>query len=268
LNEQKLIACFLDVENIRYSLNQRGHELSPEVVAKKALKYGLLGVARAYADFTRHPDMVRRGLVAAGFDITDVPVKPLPGGGTKSSADFYMLMDIIDTALDRPQIETVILMTGDGDFVQVAARLKNRFGKTVVVMGVPGSTSADLLASASISDPFEIEERDLRDLRPQLVEIIAELKTPRSGIWSFKYIEGGVKYNAARLGIPEERVGYLLTDLKDEGILATRVIIAPDGREVTETYLDREHPFVGETLGHAPEATGEEATATVGEDVL
>ena len=245
MNEHKQVACFLDVENIRYSLNQRGHELSPEQVADKALKYGLLSVARAYADFTRHPERIRRGLVAAGFDISDVPVKQLPDGGTKSSADFYMLMDIVDTVLDRPHIETFVLMTGDSDFIQVAARLKNRFGKTVIVCGVPGSTSADLLASGSLSDPFEVEERDLR---PALVETIAGLKTPRSGIWTFKYIEGGVKFNAARLAIPEDRVSYLLTDLKEEGVLTTRVIIAPDGREVTETYLDREHPFVQQIL--------------------
>ena len=245
MNERKQVACFLDVENIRYSLNQRGHELSPEQVAEKGLKYGLLSVARAYADFSRHPEMIRRGLVAAGFDITDVPLKQLPDGGTKGSADFYMLMDIIDTVLDRPQIETMILMTGDGDFVQVTARLKNRFGKRVIVSGVPGSTSADLLASASISDPFEVEERDTR---PALIETIAGLKTPRSGIWTFKYIEGGVKYNAARLAIPENRVPHLLTDLKEEGVLKTKVTIAPDGREVTETFLDREHPFVQQVL--------------------
>jgi len=248
-NEHSQIACFLDLENIRYSLNQRGHELSPQDVAEKALKYGLLSVARAYADFSRHPEMIRRGLVAAGFDISDVPVKQLPDGGTKSSADFYMLMDIIDTVLDRPHIQTVVLMTGDSDFVQVAARLKNRFGKTVVVAGVPGSTSTDLVASASVSDPFDVEERDLR---PALIETIAALRTPKSGIWTFKYIEGGVKYNAARLAIPEDRVAYLLTDLKADGILATKLTIAPDGREVTETFLNREHPLVLEVL---PEAT-------------
>ncbi len=245
MNQHKQVVCFLDVENIRYSLNQRGHELSPEQVAQKALKYGLLSVARAYADFTKHPEMVRRGLVSAGFDITDVPVKQLPNGGTKSSADFYMLMDIIDTVLDRPHIETVVLMTGDSDFVQVTARLKTRFGKTVVVAGVPGSTSADLLASASISDPFDVEERDLR---PSVIETIAGLRTPKSGIWTFKYIEGGVRFNAARLAIPEDRVPYLLTDLKEEGILTTKLTIAPDGREVTETYLDREHPLVQQVL--------------------
>lgn len=245
MNEHKQVACFLDVENIRYSLNQRGHELSPEQVARKALNYGLLSVARAYADFTRHPEMIRRGLVSAGFDITDVPVKQLPNGGTKSSADFYMLMDIIDTVLDRPHIETVVLMTGDGDFVQVAARLKTRFGKTVVIAGVPGSTSSDLLASASISDPFDVEERDLRS---PLIETIAGLRTPKSGIWTFKYIEGGVKFHAARLAIPEDRVPHLLTELKEKGILNTKLTIAPDGREVTETYLDREHPLVQEVL--------------------
>lgn len=251
MNAHDQVACFLDLENIRYSLTQRGHELSPERVAQKALKYGLLSVARAYADFSQHPEMIRRGLVAAGFDITDVPLKQLPDGGSKSSADFYMLMDIVDTVLDRPQIETMILMTGDSDFVQVTARLKNRFGKKVIVCGVPGSTSADLLASASMSDSFEIEERDPR---PDLIETIAGLKTPRSGIWTFKYIEGGVKFNAARLAIPEDRVGQLLTDLKEEGILGTKVTKAPDGREVTETFLDREHRFVRKVLKEAASA--------------
>lgn len=251
MNRNTQVACFLDLENIRYSLTQRGHELSPEQVAEKALKYGLLGVARAYADFSKHPEMIRRGLVAAGFDITDVPLKQLPDGGSKSSADFYMLMDIVDTVLDRPQIETMILMTGDSDFVQVTARLKNRFGKKVVVCGVPGSTSADLLASATISDPFDIEERDVR---PALVETIAGLKTPRSGIWTFKYIEGGVKFNAARLAIPEDRVAQLLTDLKEEGVLATKVRKAPDGKEVTETFLDREHRYVRKILKQAESA--------------
>jgi hypothetical protein len=136
-------------------------------------------------------------------------------------------------------------MTGDSDFVQVTARLKNRFGKTVVVAGVPGSTSVDLMASATVSDPFDVEERDVT---PDLIKTIAGLRTPKSGIWTFKYIEVGVKYNAARLGIPEERVGYLLTDLKQDGILNTRIIVAPDGREVTETFLDREHPLVQEVL--------------------
>jgi uncharacterized LabA/DUF88 family protein len=245
LESSKQIACFLDVENIRYSLVNQGRELSPELVAEKALKYGLLSVARAYADFSRHPEMIRRGLVAAGFDIVDVRVKQLPNGGTKSSADFYMLMDIIDTVLDRPQIETFVLMTGDGDFVQVSARLKTRFGKTVVVAGVPGSISADLVASATVNDPFEVAESDIR---PGLIRAIDSLKPPRSGILTFKYIDTGVRFVATQLGIQAERVPYLLGELKEDGILIARTTIAPDGREVTVTELNRQHPLVEEAL--------------------
>ena len=65
-----------------------------------------------------------------------------------------MLMDIIDCLLDRPNVNTLILMTGDSDFIRVVARARNRFSKKVIISGVPGSVSNDLIASADASDPI------------------------------------------------------------------------------------------------------------------
>ncbi len=46
------VAAFVDFENIRYStINSFGREPDPIAWRDKALKYGLMGVARAYADF-------------------------------------------------------------------------------------------------------------------------------------------------------------------------------------------------------------------------
>src|SRR5207244_4351331 len=58
-------------------------------------------------------------------------------------------MYIIETVFDRPTISTFVLMTGDKDFTRISARLKLRLNKTVIIVGVPGTVSRDLISSAS-----------------------------------------------------------------------------------------------------------------------
>src|SRR5207253_9360697 len=60
-----------------------------------------------------------------------------------------MLMDIIETVFDRPTISTFVLMTGDKDFTRISARLKLRLNKNVIVVGIPGTVSRDLISSAN-----------------------------------------------------------------------------------------------------------------------
>jgi hypothetical protein len=60
-----------------------------------------------------------------------------------------MVMDIIETVFDRPSISTFVLMTGDKDFTRICARLKLRLNKNVIIVGVPGTVSRDLISSAS-----------------------------------------------------------------------------------------------------------------------
>ena len=52
---------------------------------------------------------------------------------TQSTVDLNMLMDIIETVFDRPNINTFVLMTGDRDFTRISARLKLRLNKRVIV---------------------------------------------------------------------------------------------------------------------------------------
>ena len=154
MSESGEVALFIDFENVRYGLkNNFGREPDPQYLMAKARKYGPVGVAWAYADFTEHPDFFRRKLEVAGITPRDI-ARRSPDVAHKSSSDMAMLMDIIDCLLDRPTVNTLILMTGDSDFIRVVARARNRFSKRVIISGVPGSVSFDLISSADGADPI------------------------------------------------------------------------------------------------------------------
>lgn len=85
-----------------------------------------------------------------------MPAINAPGNSTivqstvvQSTVDLNMLMDIIETVFDRPTISTFVLMTGDKDFTRISARLKLRLNKTVIIVGIPGTVSRDLISSAN-----------------------------------------------------------------------------------------------------------------------
>ena len=116
------VAAFVDFENIRYSsINSFGREPDPLAWRDKALKYGLMAVARAYADFDQHPPPVRTRLDVAGFE-AQPGERTSDGSGREkiqSRADLNFVIDVINTALTRPDIETFLLFTGDKDFIRL-----------------------------------------------------------------------------------------------------------------------------------------------------
>lgn len=154
MSENGEVALFIDFENIRYGLkNNYGREPDPTMLMAKARKYGPVALALAYADFNEHPDFFRRKLEVAGITPRDV-ARRSPDVVNKSSSDMAMLIDIIDCLLDRPSVMTLILMTGDSDFIRAVARARHRFGKKVIISGVPGSVSNDLIAASDGADPL------------------------------------------------------------------------------------------------------------------
>ncbi len=70
------IALFIDFENIRYSmLNTQHREPDPQELINVARRYGTVMVAKAYADWTRQPEMFKGSLMAAMIDRVDCPAK-------------------------------------------------------------------------------------------------------------------------------------------------------------------------------------------------
>ncbi len=263
--QQLEVGLFVDFENIRYGmLNNFGHEPDPQLLMEKARKYGPVAVAYAYADFTQHPSIYRRKLEVAGITPRDVPRRS-PDVTHKSSADMAMLMDIIDCLLDRPYVNTLVLMTGDSDFIRVTARARNRFGKQVVICGVPGSVSHDLVESADLYDPLSTELAALARPAPatvpttegddetRLMQLILWLNEHRPYM-TFGFIRSHALSPHHALGVTEERVTELLTSFKEREILVEGHLTAEDGRTLRTLELNDTHPLVVATgqLGIPP----------------
>jgi len=244
------VGLFIDLENIRYSfLNV--YQIEPNVSAfiEKARKHGRVSVAMAYADFNEHPQWVRRGLDVAGITARDVPIRRFVREGQerqKSSADLHMLMDIMETALDRPQVSTYVLMTGDSDYIRVITWIKNRFDKRVIISGVPGTISSDLVAAAGEADPLESETTVPTDSLIASVEAITLMMkraTPPTGFWTIKLIDQWSR--DSRNGVPgsdpdkSNAISYMLRN----GLMR-RYKTVTDVREVTISELDETHPMV------------------------
>ena len=251
------VGLFIDLENIRYSfLNV--YQIEPNVSSfiEKAKKHGRVSVAMAYADFNEHPQWVRRGLDVAGIAARDIPVRRFVRDGQdrlKSSADLHMLMDIMETALDRPQVGTYVLMTGDSDYIRVVTWIKNRFEKRVIVCGVPGTISSDLVAAAGEADHLEADHAVATDALLGSVEAIAVMMkraTPPTGFWTIKLIDQWAR--DSRNGVPgndpdkSNAISYMI-----KNGLMRRYKTVTDVREVTISELDETHPMIRQFVANA-----------------
>lgn len=248
------VALFVDFENIRYGLRRYNQEpIIPELM-KQARRYGTVAVAVAYADFSEHPDWVRRQMDIAGISARDVPLRRFFSNGVervKSSADLHMVMDIMETVLDRPNVHTYVLMAGDSDYIRVTTWLRNRFAKTVIVAGVPGSISTDLVQAAGNEDPVEpmpemaSAEQDV--VIGALIEMVHR-REPPLGFWTVRLILDWARDR--RNNIPANEVGtsQAVTTMVQEGMLL-REVQERNGREVTVASLNYDHPRVAAAVG-------------------
>ena len=273
------VALFIDFENVRYGLkNNYGREPDPQMLMAKARKYGPVALALAYADFTEHPDFFRRKLEVAGITPRDIPRRS-PDVAHKSSSDMAMLMDIIDCLLDRPTVNALILMTGDSDFIRVVARARHRFGKKVIISGVPGSVSNDLISAADAADPlveadwtpvvspefvapppvFDLslspvdsstETQELSDVERHLIKLISYLDRTRPYL-TFLFVKTHALSPNTQLNLSPMQVDMILTKFKERGILHDE-IREQDGRTLRFLYFTRDHPLVIEVLAESP----------------
>src|SRR5215216_3081705 len=247
------VAAFVDFENIRYSsINSFGREPDPLAWRDKALKYGLMAVARAYADFDQHPLPVRNRLDVAGFEAQHYPAKRTidQQGREKivSRSDLNFAIDIINTALARPDIRTFLLFTGDKDFIRVVTTLRNRLGKRVVICGVPGSVSPDLVAAAGEEDPLQMAQSvdvDMAVIRAidayiqQLHDGFVPTQSHMSRtLWRF----------LDRTLLPSEHIEAKVMEFLRKGVLTKRQTINGQGQELVTTELNANHPLVREAL--------------------
>ena len=136
---ERVVAIFVDVDNIYLSARDQGIIFEPKVVIDLALSEGRLMLARAYGDWREGwLKSVHTMMVAANFDLIQV----VSDGNGKNTADLLMAIDALElTLLPLHKPDVVILASGDRDFVPLVKRLQ-RYGVEVLGLGVEGSIGA------------------------------------------------------------------------------------------------------------------------------
>lgn len=146
----KKIAIFVDVQNIYYTTRQAyGRQFNYRKLWDKISKTGNIVTAHAYAT-ARNDDKqhkFQQALRHIGFEVKLKPYIQRSDGSAKGDWDVGITIDVMATA---PTVDTVVLLSGDGDFDLLLERIKNDYQVNAEVYGVPTLTATSLIEAASI----------------------------------------------------------------------------------------------------------------------
>ena len=149
------IAVFVDVQNIYYTTRQAyGRQFNYRKLWQKIRQQGEIVIANAYAIHRGDDSQLKfqNALKHIGFNVKLKPYIQRSDGSAKGDWDVGIAIDVMDTA---PEVDTIILLSGDGDFDLLLERVKRKYGVTAQVYGVPALTANSLISSASEFFPIE-----------------------------------------------------------------------------------------------------------------
>lgn len=148
------IAIFVDVQNVFYSARNIFHS-KIDFNALRNMIVGERQLIRALAYLVIHEDIDQTGFIDVlkrqGYEIRIKDLKVRPDGTAKGDWDMGIAIDSISLS---DKVDTVVLVTGDGDFVPLVEMLKAR-GCRVEVVAFEGSTAQELIKSASLFIPVD-----------------------------------------------------------------------------------------------------------------
>jgi uncharacterized protein (TIGR00288 family) len=131
-------ALLIDFDNVTMGIrSDLGKELR-NLLGSDIIK-GKVAVQRAYADWRRYPQYIVP-LTEASIDLIYAPAY---GSSKKNATDIRLAIDAMELVFSRPEIGTIILLSGDSDFSSLVIKLKE-YGKYVIGVGIRESSS-DLL---------------------------------------------------------------------------------------------------------------------------
>ena len=154
-NQMEKISIFVDVQNIYYTCRQ---------AYKRSFDYNKFWaqategreLAGAWAYATHRGDekqmQFQNILRAIGFEVKLKPVLNRADGTAKADWDVGIALDAYEAA---QECDTLILLSGDGDFGFLVHRIKQRFGTNSEVYGVPKLTSPLLIEQANTFIPID-----------------------------------------------------------------------------------------------------------------
>ena len=149
------IAIFVDVQNIYYTTRQAyGRQFNYREFWQRISGQGEVVAATAYA-INRHDEKQLKfqdALKHIGFNVKLKPYIQRSDGSAKGDWDVGITIDVMDSARD---VDTVVLLSGDGDFDMLLKKVKIDYGVNAEVYGVPSLTANSLIDAASRYHPIE-----------------------------------------------------------------------------------------------------------------
>jgi uncharacterized LabA/DUF88 family protein len=148
------IAVFADVQNIYYTTRQAfGRQFNYRALWEQLCNQGEVVSAIAYATHrgddgqTKFQDALKH----IGFTVKLKPYIQRSDGSSKGDWDVGIAVDVMTLA---PQVDTVVLLSGDGDFDVLLERINIDPGVRTEVYGVESLTARSLIDSASVYHPI------------------------------------------------------------------------------------------------------------------
>ena len=151
----KKIAIFADVQNIYYTTRQAyGRQFNYRKLWQRLSAEGEIISAIAYATHRGDDKQLKfqDALKHIGFSVKLKPYIQRSDGSAKGDWDVGIAIDVMDKAKD---VDTVVLLSGDGDFDLLLEKVKNDYAVSAEVYGVPALTANSLIDAASIYHPIE-----------------------------------------------------------------------------------------------------------------
>jgi uncharacterized LabA/DUF88 family protein len=148
------IALFVDVQNIYYTTREAyGRQFNYRAFWKQLSQQGDIVIANAYATHRGDEGQLKfqNALKYIGFTLKLKPFIQRSDGSAKGDWDVGITIDVLDTAKD---VDTVVLLSGDGDFDQLLDKIIRDHSVSAEVYGVPSLTAASLQQSATTFYPI------------------------------------------------------------------------------------------------------------------
>lgn len=152
----KKIAIFVDVQNIYYTTRDvYGRSFNYRNFWKRIAKQGDIVSASAYAIDKGDDSQIKfqDALKHIGFDIKLKPYIQRSDGSAKGDWDVGITIDVMETAASG-DVDTIILLSGDGDFDLLLKKVNQAYGVSAEVYGVPKLTAGSLVEAACQFHPI------------------------------------------------------------------------------------------------------------------
>ncbi len=127
------VAIFYDIENLIGGHNLKYlSELSLKSLYKEFKKIGIdrVAIQKAYADWSNPRIQTLK------WDIAELGIEPVQmygfiKSGQKNASDIQLVIDVVDTLFTKDFIDIFVIVSGDGDFLPLAKKIKEH-GKSVI----------------------------------------------------------------------------------------------------------------------------------------